>query len=59
MENIISHQEQLENKIAALELQNAQLKAQLAHEKKKHSQWKSLAMLFHDTIWKLMNQYVL
>lgn len=35
------------------------LKNQLEYESKKHKQWKSLAMTFHDTLWELMEKYVM
>lgn len=35
------------------------LKSQLAYETKKHEQWKSLAMTFHDTLWELVEKYVM
>lgn len=35
------------------------LKNQLEYESKKHKQWKSLAMTFHDTLWTLVEEYVM
>lgn len=35
------------------------LKSKLEYESKKHKQWKSLAMTFHDTLWELVEKYVL
>lgn len=36
-----------------------ELKNQLEYESKKHKQWKSLAMTFHDTLWTLVEEYVM
>lgn len=36
-----------------------ELKTQLEYESKKHKQWKSLAMTFHDTLWELVEKYVM
>lgn len=36
-----------------------ELKSQLEYESKKHKQWKSLAMTFHDTLWSLIEEYVM
>ena len=35
------------------------LKNQLEYETKKHKQWKDLAMTFHDTLWSLVEEYVM
>ncbi|MBR3644911.1 MAG: hypothetical protein IKN54_00680 [Lachnospiraceae bacterium] len=35
------------------------LKTQLEYETKKHKQWKELAMTFHDSLWSLVEEYVL
>lgn len=40
-----------------LEIQ--ELKEQLAYETQKHKQWKELAIVFHDSLWDMVNQYVL
>lgn len=37
----------------------ASLKSQLEYEKKKHKQWKELAMTFHDSLWTLVDEYVI
>lgn len=36
-----------------------ELKVQLAFESQKHKQWKELAMVFHDSVWEMVNKYVL
>lgn len=40
-------------------LEIKQLKEQLDYESRKHKQWKELAIVFHDSLWDMVNQYVL
>ncbi|MGN0383933.1 MAG: hypothetical protein ACI4DS_06655 [Eubacterium sp.] len=45
--------------IKDLQSENAVLKEQLDYQTKKHEQWKGLATIFHDTLWKMIDQYVM
>lgn len=46
------------SRLEALEAENAKLKEELEFQKMKHNQWKSQAMMFHDTLWKLIDKYI-
>lgn len=48
-----------ENEISKLRAENEKLKKELSYQSRKHAQWKSLAMCFHDSLWKLIDEYVL
>ena len=46
------------SRLEALEAENSKLKEELEFQKMKHNQWKSQAMMFHDTLWKLIDKYI-
>lgn len=55
----MSELENMQSKIAMLEEEITSLKQQLDFEHSKHKEWKSLASMFHDTLWKMIDKYVM
>ena len=51
--------ELLQKETEDLLLEIQQLKEQLEYESQKHKQWKELAIVFHDSLWDMVNRYVL
>ena len=56
---MINENELLLKETEDLLLEIQQLKKQLEYESQKHKQWKALAMVFHDSVWDMVNKYVL
>ena len=49
-----------ENELLLKETEDLLLEIQqLKNESQKHKQWKALAMVFHDSLWDMVNKYVL
>ena len=56
---MINENELLLKETEDLLLEIQQLKKQLEYESQKHKQWKALAMVLHDSLWDMVNKYVL
>lgn len=51
--------EAVNKELLKLQNENQRLREELSYESKKHKQWKSLAMCFHDSLWKLIDKYIM
>ena len=51
--------ELINEELLKLRAENQKLKDELSNETKKHKQWKEIAMCFHDSLWKLIDEYVM
>lgn len=49
---------EMQTTIQKLQAENARLQEELSYQKRKHEQWKSLAMIFHDSLWKMVDKYI-
>lgn len=48
-------QQELEN----LKSENNELREKLEFEEGKHKQWKEHATMFHDTLWRMIDHYII
>jgi|GEM_PF-5191197 len=55
----MSELERLQAQINILEDEISSLKEKLEYEHSKHIEWKNLATMFHDTLWKMIDKYVM
>jgi len=51
--------ENLTNELMKLEAEVQKLKDELTYQSQKHEQWKKLAMCFHDSLWQLIDKYIM
>ncbi len=59
MENVNSNMDSIKDRLKTLETENAILRKKLEYESAKHKDWKKLAMSFHDTLWKMIDHYMI
>ncbi len=54
----MSENESLESKIESLEAEIKKLQEEVDFQAMKHQQWKTQAMMFHDTLWSMIDKYL-
>lgn len=59
MKNGNSNLDSIMDRLQTLETENKILRKKLEYESTKHRDWKKLAMSFHDTLWKMIDHYMI